>query len=148
MRLVSFILATALLAVTQVPALAEPLAEITGTWRTVRHGALVRIGDCGNRTPCGWLVWAPETYLQGIIHDIRNRDPSKRARPLIGVPILYGFAPQPPGWRDGRLYNPDDGKTFTAHLHPLSPDRLRVTGCLGPLCRSQVWTRAHEGGVK
>ena len=115
--------------------------DIAGQWRTVRHGALVEIADCGNGTPCGALAWVDAAISQGNSRDIRNCDPALRDRPLIGVPILWGFEPGGDGWQNGRLYNPDDGKTFTAHLRLLSNTKLRVTGCLGPLCRSQTWTR-------
>ncbi len=56
--------------------------------------------------------------------------------------MLWGFAAEKDGWRDGRLDNPADGMTFRAHLGLLSSSALRVTGCLGPLCRSEIWTRA------
>ncbi|TCP61584.1 uncharacterized protein (DUF2147 family) [Rhodovulum bhavnagarense] len=121
---------------------AEGLEDVTGHWRTVRHGALVRITDCGDSSPCGRLAWVAPAIAEGNTHDIRNPDAALRRRPLIGVPILWGFTPDGQGWTGGHLYNPDDGKTFRAHLHLLSPRALHVTGCLGPLCRSQVWTRA------
>ena len=70
-------------------------------------------------------------------------EPDLRERPLIGVPILWGFLPDGEGWQGGRLYNPDDGKDFRAELQLLSPTRLRVTACFGPFCRSQIWTRIH-----
>jgi uncharacterized protein (DUF2147 family) len=41
----------------------------------------------------------------------------------------------------------DDGKTFRAHLRLLSASELRVTGCLGLLCLSEVWTRFMSGNA-
>ncbi|MBN2629903.1 MAG: DUF2147 domain-containing protein [Rhodobacteraceae bacterium] len=84
---------------------------------------------------------APRPAHYTIRHGAGTPDPFLCDGPLIGVPVLCGFSPKPGGWRDGKLYNPDDGKTFIAHLVPVSPDQLRVTGCLGPLCRSQLWKR-------
>lgn len=121
---------------------AEGLSDLTGHWRTGRHGALVHIGDCGDSTPCGRLAWVDARVSEGVVHDVRNRDPALRGRDLLGLPVLWGFEPIHEGWRDGRLYNPDDGKTFRAHMSLLSPNELRVTGCLGPLCRSEIWTRS------
>jgi uncharacterized protein (DUF2147 family) len=121
---------------------ADGLADLSGHWRTSRHGALVHIGDCGNGTPCGRLAWVDERVSGGVTRDLRNQDPTLRVRGLIGLHVLWGFAAAHGGWRDGRLYNPDDGKTFRAHLSQISPTELRVTGCLGPLCRSEVWTRS------
>lgn len=122
-------------------ACAGELADLAGTWRTQRHGALVQVGDCGDATPCGQLVWVDARMADGQTQDVRNRDPSLRQRGLIGVPIVWGFAAQAGGWHNGWVYNPDDGKTFRARLKLLSAHELRVTGCLGPLCRSEVWTR-------
>lgn len=136
-----FCAALAALSVTGLPALSADLAEMTGIWRTVRHGALGEILDCGNQTPCGRLSWIDPAQSQGNTQDIRNRNPRLRDRPLIGVPVLYGFAPTNGGWEAGQLYNPDDGKTFDARMTLLSRDELQVTGCIGPLCRSQIWTR-------
>ncbi len=119
---------------------AQAISDVTGTWRTVRHGALVLITDCGDGTPCGALAEVSAAVTDGHSTDIRNPDPTKRDRPLVGVPILWGFTPSDTGWGGGRLYNPDDGKTFRSYLQLLSPSDLRVTGCLGPFCRSQVWT--------
>ncbi len=124
-----------------VDANAEGIDDLVGHWRTVRHGALVEIADCGNGTPCGELAWVDHATSGGHTRDARNLDPSLRDRPLIGAPILWGFVPNVDGWRDGRLYNPDDGKTFRAHLRLLSYTQLRVTGCFGPFCRSQIWIR-------
>ncbi|MFM2399008.1 MAG: hypothetical protein RL341_1165 [Pseudomonadota bacterium] len=121
---------------------AADLGDLAGRWREVRYGALVDISDCGDGTPCGRLAWADARFTQGHTQDVRNRAPALRERALIGLPILWGFATAPDGWRNGRLYNPDDGKTFRAHMRLVSATELRVTGCLGPLCRSEVWTRS------
>ncbi|WP_425259170.1 DUF2147 domain-containing protein [Rubrivivax sp. RP6-9] len=122
--------------------LAGGASDLAGHWRTDRYGALVQITDCGDGTPCGRLTWLDPRVTQGTTHDVRNGDPGQRGRALLGLPILWGFASGKDGWRDGRLYNPADGMTFRAHLGLLSSSALRVTGCLGPLCRSEVWTRA------
>lgn len=122
-------------------AYANEVSDLEGRWQTVRHGALVEIADCGNGTPCATLSWADPALLGDVKYDIRNRNKDLRNRPLIGVPIFWGFTPSNNGWGRGRLYNPDDGKTFRAFLRPLSTTELRVTGCLGPFCRSQTWVR-------
>jgi uncharacterized protein (DUF2147 family) len=120
------------------------ISDITGRWRTVMHGALVDISDCGDGTPCGRLVWVDGAISDGAVADARNPDRALRARPLIGTPILWGFRHGSEGWESGRLYNPQTGQTFRSSLRAVSRGGLRVTGCLGPLCRSQVWRRADD----
>ena len=137
----SFLLALLLYPLMPPAASAEGIGELVGLWRTARHGALVDIADCGDATPCGTLAWASEAVFAGNTQDVRNRNLALRERPLIGVPVLWGFLRHESGWRSGWIYNPEDGKTFRAKLQLLSIDELRVTGCLGPLCRSQIWTR-------
>lgn len=115
--------------------------DVTGQWRTQRHGAVVRIADCGDGTPCGALTWVNPAMANGLVRDAHNPDRALRHRQLDGVPILWGFRARGEGWTQGRLYNPDTGQTFHCALRPLSPAALEVTGCLGPLCRSEIWTR-------
>lgn len=70
----------------------------------------------------------------------RNPDRSLRRRPSIGLPFLWGLTPAKGGWEDGRLYNPDTRRTFRSSLRLKSARQLHVTGCLGPLCRTEAWT--------
>lgn len=121
---------------------ASELGDLVGLWRDTRYGALVDIGDCGDASPCGRLAQVDRRFTQGQTQDVRNRDAALRGRDLIGLPVLWGFTRRPDGWRDGQLYNPDDGKSFRAQLRLVSATELRVTGCLGPLCLSEIWTRA------
>ena len=123
------------------PVCASELSEIVGTWKTVRHGAEVRIADCGNGSPCGTLVAFGPDMADGHTQDDRNPDRSLRSRPLQGLPILWGYTAEEEGWRGGRLYNPETGQVFRSSLTLLSETDLKVRGCLGPLCRSQIWTR-------
>jgi uncharacterized protein (DUF2147 family) len=138
------ILLSALLFAAASPALSAPL-DVVGTWRAEsRYGNIlghVRITDCGDGTPCGVLVWFDPTRTRERT-DARNPDNALRGRPLIGTTLIEGFERQGQTWRRGRLYNPEDGKTFTSTLQ-LTPDRnrLRVTGCLGPFCQTKIWTR-------
>ena len=95
---------------------AEGVGELTGLWRGVRHGALVNIVDCGNATPCGALASVSEAVSEDNTNDVRNRNLALRERPLIGVPILWGFQRNEVGWQSGGLYNPEDGKTFRSQF--------------------------------
>ena len=134
----------ALLFIVSGPALAAPL-DVVGTWRAEsRYGNIlghVRIADCGNGTPCGVLTWFDPTRTRER-KDARNPDHTLRDRPLVGTTLITGFERQGQEWRRGRLYNPEDGKTFACTLQ-LDPGRnhLRVTGCLGPFCPTRIWTR-------
>ncbi len=143
MRLIGGV-AIAVSMVAACPVLASDLAGIAGDWRTVRHGAAVTIADCGDGSPCGFLVSVDDEVSGGRSLDENNRDPELRSRPLAGLPILWGYSPSEDGWRDGRLYNPETGQTFRSAMALIAGNRLRVQGCLGPFCRTQVWTRINQ----
>lgn len=122
------------------PALAaEP---ITGRWMTEDKDAVVTIAKCGS-SYCGriskFLVPPPQGVDQ---RDTRNPDPAKRSRKLMGLPVLFSFAEDGDLWR-GRIYDPKSGKDYRSVVRRQSASRLEVKGCLGPICRTQNWTRAN-----
>lgn len=120
------------------PQILSPRA-IEGEWRTVRHGARVQITDCGDGSPCGYLVSVDQSVSGGQDRDIHNPDPDLRTRPLSGLPILWGYSGEGSQWRRGHLYNPETGQTFRSSLQLMPDGRLKVKGCLGVLCRTQHW---------
>lgn len=120
-------------------AAAQPL-DVAGNWMTNRRGAVVTIADCGDATPCGHIVWLAPTKA-GRAADIRNPDPSLRSRAIMGLTIVWGFVRRDDGWTAGRMYNPETGQTFDAMMTLDRDGRLRVKGCLGPLCLTRYWTR-------
>jgi uncharacterized protein (DUF2147 family) len=144
-RILGLILAACLLLAG--PAAAGTLSGIAGSWRTVRYEANVGITDCGDGSPCGYLLSSGLKQGEGRTSDSRNPDAALRDRPLDGLPLLWGFSPAGAGWEGGRLYNPETGQTFRSSMQLISADRLRVRGCLGLLCRSQVWTRIGTPGT-
>ncbi len=141
-----FLVAIFAVAIVAGPASAQDIFELSGRWRTQRHAAHVDIGDCGDGSPCGVLAWVAPAVANGASTDERNPNRALRTRPLVGVPILWALHATDGGWGEGRLYNPDTGQTFRAFISPSSRRQLRVTGCLGPLCRTEIWTRieVHE----
>jgi uncharacterized protein (DUF2147 family) len=106
------------------------LADSTeGTWLSEDGGTKVHLSNCGGGKLCGTVVWL--------------QDQSKRARPLIGLRVVQGLAPNGPDNWSGQIYNADDGRTYQASMKVQSPQTVRVQGCvLGILCKNQIWTRA------
>ncbi len=115
-----------------------------GHWRTQMQGALVEIKICADHSPCGFLAWVDRSVSHGITTDVRNPDPALRSRPLVGVPIIWGLHSSGASWEGGRVYNPETGQIFRSSMRAISDQRLRVTGCWGPLCRSETWVRAEN----
>lgn len=113
--------------------------DVYGLWLTEAKDGHVEITDCGDGTPCGRLVWI-DPLKEPTERDARNRDTALQDRPLLGVPIVWDYAARRSEWRGGRIYNPEDGKTFGSSMRRLRNGTLRVKGCLGPVCITNIWT--------
>jgi len=115
------------------PALA---VEPVGEWLVKDGSARIKIDNCGDGL-WGVVSWEKEAGL-----DEHNPDPAKRARPTLGMPVLLDMKSTEPGRWDGDVYNAENGKTYSSHVSLVSPDVLRVEGCvLGILCGGENWTR-------
>lgn len=113
------------------PALADPVA---GTWKTQPgdDGAYghVKVAPCGSKI-CGTLVKGFEA----------SGAPSSAG--LEGTKIIWDMAAEGGGaYGGGKIYAPDKDKTYKSKM-ALSGNKLTVSGCVGPICRKQVWTRVN-----
>jgi uncharacterized protein (DUF2147 family) len=100
------------------------LADPKGLW-LAQDGAHVKVGPCGAAL-CATIAtpksaYDPETGRPWT--DKHNPDPAQRGRPLVGVPVLYGLVPDGPGRWSGRLYNVDNGNSYSGHLLELGAKR-------------------------
>lgn len=119
-----------------------------GYWLTENRKAIVQIAPCGADT-CGRMVWVenPLDKTGRPKRDDKNADTGKRARPICGLELVGGLMKTEDGtWRNGWLYNPRNGATYSAEIRTLSPSELEVRGYLGVsvLGKSQVWTRVGD----
>jgi uncharacterized protein (DUF2147 family) len=111
-------------------------------WRTASGSGHVRLETCGANL-CGTIVQIfPAANREAL--DANNRDAALRSRRIMGMRILTGFtAPDRGAWRGGRIYNPEDGRTYRSELRLMPDGRLQVKGCFGPVCQDQYWTPAR-----
>lgn len=120
---------------------ADALDAYAGTWVLDGGSAHLTLSDCGDGTPCGEISWLnPEG--DGDPTDSQNPDPDMRGRSLLGVQMLWGFTEKKGRWIKGRIYNPQDGRTYGSKIELEDPDTLKVKGCVGPICKTQLWPRA------
>lgn len=78
--------------------------------------------------------------------DIHNPDPTKRARPIIGLVFICGFAKKSDTrWENGTIYDPHDGKTYSCSMDLQGPNKIRVRGFIGVdlLGRNYIWSRVN-----
>jgi uncharacterized protein (DUF2147 family) len=121
-----------------------PSAE--GVWVTQNKDGAVQIVPCDSGL-CGYLVGLtpgqpPEDYPK----DIHNADPARRDDSICGMALmgsLKAVEGKPGRWRDGWVYDPQTGDTYSAQMQLDGPDRLQLRGYLGIslLGRTETWTR-------
>lgn len=116
-------------------------ASILGSWMTDTRSAVVDISFCEAESPCGEITWVDPNGASVV--DRNNPDESLRERPLVGVMMLWGFEAKGDKWKSGKIYNPKDGKTYKSKVSLKDDGTLKVKGCVGPICKTQIWTR-HE----
>lgn len=118
------------------------LADPRGLW-LAQDGARVRVGPCGAAL-CATIA-APKSQVDPQTGqpwtDKNNPDPAMRNRSLVGVPVLYSLMPDGPARWSGRLYNIDNGQSYTGHLLELAPRTIRVEGCAIGICGGQNMSR-------
>lgn len=118
------------------PALA---ADPTGDWLVAAKVAQIRIENCDGAM-WGAVVWEKEPGGR----DTQNPDPAKRSRPTLGMPILLDMKPAGTSRWEGRVYNAQNGKSYSATITLPGPDTLRIQGCVfGILCGGESWTRVQ-----
>lgn len=119
---------------------------LNGEWITPGCNARVRIHPCKGAPDavCGtitWL-WEPVDRSGQPVRDTNNGEAALRARPLEGLEILSGFRKAEAGrWSGGSIYNPEDGRQYSASLRLRSGEVLELQGCVLFICRQQIWRR-------
>jgi len=108
-------------------AIADP---VEGTWKTqVDDGAYayVKVSPCGGAL-CGTIA---RTFNQTGEYKSEN----------LGKKLVWDMKPAGGGvYKDGQIWQPSTDKTFRSKM-ALSGNTLKVSGCVGPICKKQTWSR-------
>lgn len=112
-------------------ALADP---VVGTWKTQPgddgNFAHVRIYECG-------------ASLCGVLERAYDAAGAQMASDAVGKRMIWDMAAEGNGaYSGGRIWAPDRDKTYRSKMQ-LSGNRLSVSGCVGPICRAQEWSRVN-----
>ena len=126
---------------------AETRADPTGVWLTQEGDAKIKISQCGTDL-CGTIVWLkvpidPATGKPQV--DDKNANPSLAKRPIIGINIFSEMKSASGSKWSGKIYNADNGKTYSSDVVVAAPRKLVVRGCvLAVLCGSETWTKLDD----
>ncbi len=145
-----------ILAATGVAIAAGPGDEIIGLWATdpEADGGLSHVDVVKNDGEySATIVWLIEPiYPSDDKHgmggqtkvDRYNPDPNKNELPIIGLEIMRGFTfDGDKSWVGGKVYDPDNGKTYKCKMKFTKEGNLKVRGYIGvPMIgRTTIWTR-------
>ena len=114
--------------------------NVAGLWLTADGSARVEIADCGDGTPCGTIVWV-DSAQAGSGTDDNNPDPELKGQSIVGSKMIWGFKAKKDKWTSGKIYDARDGNTYKSKLKLTEDGGLLVKGCVGPFCKSLVWTK-------
>ena len=109
-----------------------------GLWSAGDGRIHVKIDHCGE-VLCGKIVW---------ISEAEAKEASSKGLPsIIGLQLLSELRPSSNrhGQWEGKVYNLQDGRTYSVYLRP-SSDQMEVEGCLLIFCRTQIWPRVESQG--
>jgi len=135
-----------------VVSLAAGADDIVGVWFNGEKDAKIEIAKCAEKY-CGKIVWLKEpNYPEGSKDgtpgtpklDHNNPDGLLKKDPILGLQIVYDFTFAGDDlWKDGRVYDPKNGKTYKGKMTLVSPTRLDLRGYIGIslIGRTTIWTR-------
>jgi uncharacterized protein (DUF2147 family) len=117
-------------------------SEITGVWLTQDKEVKVEIYE-NNGKYFGKSIWLknPNTKNGNPRLDERNPNQSLRKRSLLNLVILTDFIYEDKEWIDGRLYDPNEGETYSCKMWLETPKVLKVRGYVGFLYETETWTK-------
>lgn len=119
--------------------------DILGTWLVEKKDGRVEIYKQGNHY-FGRIVWLQEPNGKDgkPVLDKNNPDASRRSQPIVGLVMLKNLQWKGKGnWEEGNVYDPHNGKTYSAQVKMKDKNVLEFTGFVGMsfIGRTEVWTR-------
>ena len=114
---------------------------IIGYWLTSE--SVVEVKSCGDQI-CAEIVHllVEEGIDPKSVLDENNTNANLRTRSLIGINLLEGFnnkIDSNNSIKDGKIYNPRDGRFYKSKLKLLNNGNLKVEGCLLFFCDGEEW---------
>jgi len=129
--------------------------KITGYYITYNddtgeESSQIQIFKATNGKYFGKIVWLKEPEENGKPKiDDQNPEPSLKNKPLIGLQLLknFSFDEKSGEWKDGTIYDPDNGKTYSCFMKFDGDNTLKIRGFIGKawmgLGRTATWKRVE-----
>ncbi|HMC85143.1 MAG TPA: DUF2147 domain-containing protein [Chitinophagaceae bacterium] len=98
--------------------------EIVGLYWSPKKDAKIEIFKRGNRY-YGRSIW-----VASMRKDTKNPDETLKNREVLGIELLTGFTFNDDFYTDGKIYDPESGKTYDCRMS-LTDKILKVRGYIG-----------------
>ncbi len=126
--------------------------DVLGAWVTQKGESKITIYKCGKNSKfyCGKITWLKEPLYPAADaeagkpkRDRENPDPAQQNRRIMGLNLVWGFNWDGEKWSDGKIYNPENGKTYSCFMELVAPNKLKVKGYIGfsLFGEERYWTR-------
>jgi len=133
-------------------AMAVSADDIEGLWKAERGRVIARMGLCeDDSTYCGWIVWLKDSLDDDgqPFHDILNPDEKLCGQPVMGMKMFWGFVfdLEDEKWKNGFIYNCEEGKTYYASLTLRNDKEMIIRGSIdkrGWIGGSTTWRRVNS----
>lgn len=117
-----------------------------GTWFNEEKTAKVQFYLTGEKL-FGKIVWLKDPLNKEgkPKSDQFNPDPKSKNNTLIGLVFLKNFEKKSENkWENGKIYDPNNGKTYSSEMHLVNSKLLNVRGFVGIslLGRTSKFTKA------
>ena len=112
---------------------------ILGEWLSQEKDGKILVYKQGEKF-FGKISWGKSTGRK----DDKNPDPALKTRDLIGSVILKDFVfDGENSWKEGTIYDPNSGKTYSCKMKLDRPTALNIRGYIGLSLfgRTSVWTK-------
>jgi uncharacterized protein (DUF2147 family) len=118
--------------------------DIVGVWLTNgKEPAKIQVYKAGDKY-FGKIVWLKNPDKDGKPKvDSKNPDKINQSQKIMGLVILQNFKFDDDEWEDGKIYDPESGKTYSCNMSLNGINTLKVRGYIGVslLGRTETWTR-------
>lgn len=119
--------------------------DLIGDWEVSEKTAVIRFFADGNKF-FGMTAWMgkPKDEHGKLRTDIKNPDPAKRSKPLLGALLCKNFSYEGDGvWSGGTIYDSRSGRTYNAKITMKDHNTIVLRGYIGIslIGGSTTWTR-------
>ena len=124
---------------------AQTESAILGVWYNTEKDAKVQIEKKGEAY-YGKIIWLKEPIRDGKpVVDSNNSDSKLQSRPILGMTILEGLKFSGGAWKNGKIYDPKSGNTYSCEVKLTNKGLLEVKGYMGFsfIGRTVEWTKAE-----